>query len=347
MAYRTLLPAVSRDRAEAVDEHARDRHAGISTVPTTPLVSSEMLAFAELAAGCGHPVLLHGETGSGKTCLAREIHRRGPRAGRPFVRVNCAAIPETLFEREMFGHVRGAFTDAREGGTGFFEAADGGVLFLDEIGEIPLAVQPKLLAALEEGCFRRLGSPREVRVDVQILAATNRDLGEMVRLKQFRQDLYYRFSVLQYRVPSLRERRRDLPAFVSYLLARNAPRHAGPPRLSDEAMAVITRHDWPGNLRELENALCSAAVFARGGVIRPGHLPADVRNSARSVAVSGNGRAAGRASPRYEAPEEPGREADMIRKALQAARGNKTEAARALGMSRSTLWAKLQRHGWS
>jgi len=312
-----------------------------SQLPPSPFVSKDMHRFADLAADCGRPVLLSGETGSGKTCLAREIHRRSLRAGRPFVRVNCAAIPETLFEREMFGHVRGAFTDARESGTGFFEAADGGTLFLDEIGEIPLSVQPKLLACLEEGCFRRLGSPREVRVDVKILAATNRELGEMVETREFRRDLYYRFSVLQYRVPPLRERRADLPAIVAHVLNGASPPGSGPVSISDAAMEVIREHPWPGNLRELENALGAAAVFARGDVILPEHLPADVR---RGRSAPRGGRSHG-GTNRYSAPGGPEREAEMIRVALRNANGNKTEAARTLGMSRSTLWAKLQRYG--
>lgn len=313
-------------------------------LPTDPFVSDEMRHFVDLAADCGRPVLLNGETGSGKTYLAREIHRRSPRAGRPFVRVNCAAIPETLFEREMFGHVRGAFTDARENGRGFFEAADGGTLFLDEIGEIPLSVQPKLLACLEEGCFRKLGSPREIRVDVQILAATNRELGEMVETREFRRDLYYRFSVLQYRVPPLRERRSALPAIVAHLLCGISPPGSGAAAISDDAMEIILEHPWPGNVRELENALCAAAVFARGDVILPEHLPSDVRLG-RSARRAGEERGRRRGAERYSAPGGPGREAEMIRAALRDANGNKTEAARVLGMSRSTLWAKLQRYG--
>jgi hypothetical protein len=150
-----------------------------------------MLGFARVAAESGHALLVTGETGSGKTHLAREIHRSGPRASRPFVRVNCAAIPDSLFEREMFGHVRGACTDARDAAAGFLEAAHGGTLFLDEIAELAPQNQPKLLAVLEDGCFRKLGSPREVRVDVQVITAANRDLVDLVAQKQFRQDLFY------------------------------------------------------------------------------------------------------------------------------------------------------------
>lgn len=309
--------------------------------PHVPLLSRDMRDFAELGAGCGQPILLFGETGSGKTFLAREIHERSARAARPFVRVNCAAIPESLFEREMFGHVRGAFTDARADGEGFFEAAHGGTLFLDEVGEIPLGVQPKLLAALDEGGFRRLGSPREVRVDVQIIAATNRDLAEMVRQRQFRQDLFYRFSVIQYCVPPLRERRQELPEIVAYLLDKTARPGCGPARLSDDALDLVLRHAWPGNIREMENALCAAAAFANGAAVLPQHLPAALRDAAGEGRVPG-GRPESR---RYEAPTDREQELSMIREALLGADGNKTAAAQRLGMSRSTLWAKLQRYG--
>lgn len=309
--------------------------------PAAPLLSAGMRAFAALGAGCGQPILLLGETGCGKTFLAREIHRESARAAKPFVRVNCAAIPETLFEREMFGHVRGAFTDAREDGAGFFEAARGGTLFLDEVGEIPLGVQPKLLAALEEGCFRRLGSPREIRADVRIISATNRDLAEMVRQRQFRQDLFYRFSVLQYCVPPLRERCDELPGIVAFLLGKTARPGAEPARLTEEAWELVLRYPWPGNLREMENALSAAAAFADGAAVLPQHLPPALRADAaggRAARLPGEPR-------RYAAPEDPEQELNMIREALRGARGNKTAAAQSLGMSRSTLWAKLQRYG--
>jgi DNA-binding NtrC family response regulator len=304
----------------------------------------KVLDFVRFSARCSHPVLFYGETGSGKTHLAREIHRCSLRAGRAFVRVNCASIPDSLFEREMFGHVRGAFTDAREAGTGFFEEADGGTLFLDEIGEIPLHVQPKLLAALEEGTFRRLGSPRELQVDVKIVAATNRDLKDMVRQKQFRQDLLYRFSVLQYRVPPLREQREVLPELVSTILRRNIPPGADPPSIDEDIWELIRAYPWPGNIRELENVLRSALVFADGGRIRPAHLPLDFRTWDASPDDTCELRSARKTARRYAAAEEPEEEIHRIREVLDQACGNKTAAARTLGMSRSTLWAKLQRH---
>jgi DNA-binding NtrC family response regulator len=296
--------------------------------------------FAQVAARSGEPVLLCGETGCGKTHLARLIHLSGPRAGRPFVRVNCAAVPEALFEREMFGHVRGAFTDAREGGVGFLESADGGVLFLDEVSDLSPRLQPKLLAFLEDGCFRRLGSTRELRSDVQVIAATNSDLAEMVRQKQFRQDLFYRFSVLRYTVAPLRDCRHDLPAIVHDLLRRLARPGGDPPQVSPAAMEVLGRHAWPGNVRELENALRAALAFSGGGPVQTFHLPMDVRAGGDESAARAGEPAA--SSPRYAAPEDPRDEARLIREALHAAGGNKTRAARALNMSRSTLWAKLR-----
>lgn len=298
--------------------------------PAATARSWRLAEFVGLAGAASCPVLLLGETGCGKTHLARLIHQAGPRAAMPFVRVNCGSIPDTLFEREMFGHVRGAFTDAREGAAGFFEAAHCGTLFLDEVGEMPMAVQAKLLAALEDGAFRRLGSPREAVADVRVIAASNGDLQGMVRRSAFRHDLFYRLSVIQYSIPPLRDRVDELPALVADLLRRHAPT---PVHVGDAAMAAIAAYDWPGNIRELENALRAGVVFSRGETIEPRHLPAHV--------VAG----APRGGARYAAPDEPTREREMIRRALDDAHGNKAAAARSLGMSRSTLWAKLGRFG--
>jgi two-component system response regulator HydG len=320
--------------AETYDEHRLPPRAGSLLLP-------DMQGFARVAGESGHAVLITGETGCGKTHLARQIHAAGPRARRPFVRVNCAAIPDTLFEREMFGHVRGAYTDARDSADGFMESANGGTLFLDEVSELAPQNQPKLLAVLEDGCFRKLGSPREIRADVQIIAAANRDLPEMVALRTFRQDLYYRLSVLRYVVQPLRQRQDELPLLVEELLEKNRRPGAPRPAISREALAVLRRHPWPGNIRELDNAMRSAAAFSAGGEIRPEHLPDDVRAPAARAA----GAPALRAAERYTAPTERTEEVEMIRRALDAAGGNKTTAARHLGMSRSTLWAKLQRYG--
>lgn len=303
------------------------------------LLSREAAQFARLAAGSPLPVLLHGETGSGKTCLARHIHEFGSGAGHPFVHVNCAAIPDGLFEREMFGHVRGAFTDARESRPGLIEEAGGGTLFLDEIGELPLGVQPKLLRVLESGTIRRLGSTCEVPVRFRLIAATNRNLEQMVRDQRFREDLFYRCAVLECRVAPLRERRRDLSALVEYFLAR-AP-EAQPPEVAAEALELLCAYAWPGNIRELENCLSQALVYASGARIEQEHLPERVRRAPRGATSA----TLARGGQSYVAPDDAVQEAQMIRDALHAEGGNKTRAAQRLGMSRATLWIKLQRYG--
>lgn len=309
-------------------------HAGRSDVLQ---VNSAIFPFAERAARSGEPVLISGETGSGKTHLALLLHRMSRRADGPFVRVNCGAIPESLFEREMFGHMRGAFTDARESRAGLFEAAQDGTLFLDEVGELPLHVQCKLLAALEEKSIRRLGAVHDIRVDVRVIAATNADLREMMQRKQFREDLFHRLAVLRFHTPPLRERTHEFPALLETLLKRRADGEPAP-CVSPEALRAIRIYRWPGNLRELDNALRHAATFADDGVIRPEHLPEEVlRGAARGDAGMNSGR--------YRAPASRIEEKETIVSALRETGGNRTHAARRLGMSRSALWIKMQRYG--
>ncbi|HEX2202600.1 MAG TPA: sigma 54-interacting transcriptional regulator [Longimicrobium sp.] len=305
------------------------------------LLDPEARAFARLASASADPVLLYGETGAGKTCLARLVHRLGRAASAPFVDVNCASLPESLFEREMFGHVRGAFTDARESRPGLVEAADGGTLFLDEIGELPATAQPKLLQVLEEGMVRRLGAVRAQRARFRLIAATNRDVGAMLRAGAFREDLYYRCAVLEYRVRPLRERRRELPALIGWFLARNAPPGAAPAEVAPAAMALLCAYPWPGNLRELDNCVRRVIAFAAGGPVEPRHLPERVRAPSAAPLPAERAARGGRA---YVAPGDPDQEARMIRDALSAEGGNRTRAAQRLGMSRATLWIKLQRH---
>ena len=300
----------------------------------------DLCDFVRVASRCGDAVLITGETGCGKTHLARRIHQEGPRANGPFVRVNCAAIPDALFEREMFGHVRGAFTDARDAADGFLAAAHGGTLFLDEISELSPENQPKLLAVLEDFAYRKLGSPREIRVDVQIIAAANRDLAQMVRHGEFREDLFYRVAVLRCRMPPLRERMEELPDLVHELLRRNRPGTA--PTVSRAAESLLRAYSWPGNIRQLDNVLRAASAFAGGGEIRVEHLAPELWGERFDPAPGPGGPA--RQPVRYAAPPEPAHEMEMIRDALAQAGGNKTVAARRLGMSRSTLWAKLQRY---
>jgi formate hydrogenlyase transcriptional activator len=213
-------------------------------------------------------VLLYGETGTGKELLARAVHRRSARRDRPFIVVNCAAMPAALIESELFGRERGAFTGAHATQIGRFELANRGTIFLDEIGELPLEVQPKLLRVLQEGQLERLGNPRTVGVDVRVVAATNRDLAEDVREKRFRADLYYRLNVFPITLPTLRERREDIPALVRHLvdrLGRSLRRHID--TIPDEAMVTLQRYDWPGNVRELENVLQRAMILSRSGAL--------------------------------------------------------------------------------
>lgn len=295
------------------------------------LLSAGAREFAEIAARSSHPVLLQGETGVGKTQMARRIHELSPRRGKPFVEVNCGAIPRELFEREMFGHVRGAFTGATDGGAGLFEAADGGTLFLDEVGELPLESQPKLLRALEEGSIRRLGATGRVSVDVRIVAASNRVLRVLVRESSFREDLYYRLCVLEHEILPLRKRHWEIPAIARFLLRQN-----GPAEIAPEALDRIREYPWPGNIRELNNALCYALVRSEGGAIELHHLPDRVR--AAPFSDEGDEPRRGR----YAAPNDTGEERDLIVRALAAEGGNRTRTAERLGMSRSTLWAKLR-----
>lgn len=317
-------------KGPAESESPFQRTGSVATTTVSPSCCT-ITEFVEIAACSSDPVLLTGETGSGKTYLARRVHELSTRASGPFVQVNCAAIPDGLFEREMFGHMRGAFTDAKDSQPGFFEAAQGGTLFLDEIGELPLHVQPKLLTVLEANTVRRLGSHRELPLNVRVMVASNQDLRAMVQQRSFRADLFFRCAVLEFEVPPLRARASAIPHLVRDALSRDADAR-GSGQISAEALELLCAYEWPGNLRELENALRRARAFARCGEIRVEHLPADIRTP-RAPAN------------RYVGPSDSADERESIRTALRASEGNKARAARTLGMSRGTLWAKLQRYG--
>jgi DNA-binding NtrC family response regulator len=301
-----------------------------------------VLDRVDAAAGTDVAVLIAGETGTGKDVFARTIHERGRRAGRPFVVVNCAAIPEPLFEAELFGHEKGAFTGADRRRVGRFEAADGGTLFLDEVGELAAASQAKLLRAIETSTFEPVGSSRSVRVDVRIVAATNRDLAAEIARGAFRKDLFYRLNVIDMRAPPLRERRSDIPLLTAAFLHDIAARQGRPvPALAPEVTATLAAHDYPGNVRELQHALERAVALARGGTIELEHLPAEmVGPGGEPAAAEADPAADGGLAPLGEAIEQF--EAAYIRRALARTGGHRGRAAALLGISRKSLWERLR-----
>ncbi len=285
------------------------------------------------------PVYLRGESGSGKELCARAIHFNGARAKGPFVTENCAAIPESLFESELFGYVKGAFTGASADKRGLFSLADRGTLFLDEIADLPLAVQAKLLRALQEGAVRPVGGRGESRVDVRILTASNRDLAAQVRKGAFREDLYHRIHVIEVEVPPLRRRLEDLPLLVDHFLANHAAERGeeAPRGISPAALDLLQRHDWPGNVRELQNEILRALTLS-DGVVEPECLSDGVRGAAGSI--SGRFRAPTLREAVRQASREVERE--LITEALRLESGNKSAAARRLGITRPTLDAKME-----
>jgi DNA-binding NtrC family response regulator len=297
-------------------------------------------------------VLLRGATGTGKELVARAIHEESARAGKPFLAVNCSALAEGVLESELFGHARGAFTGAVTDRRGMFEEASGGTLFLDEIGDISPAMQARLLRVLQEREVMRVGTTRAIPVDVRIIAATHHDLEAMVEEGRFRSDLYFRLKVFQIRLPELRERVEDLPALVGAALARWNERVSEPSRriagCSEEAMQLLAAYDWPGNVRELMAAIEHACIVCDGGRILPHHLPPEIREGAAAAGEERRDGADARASEparRYQAPAERAEERELIRRALAEADGNRTRAAAALGMGRTTLWQKLKEYG--
>jgi two-component system nitrogen regulation response regulator NtrX len=289
---------------------------------------------ATMAARSDARVLLAGESGTGKELLAAHIHAESPFATGPFVKVNCAAIPTELIESELFGHEKGAFTGATSARRGKFELADGGTLFLDEVGDLHAASQAKLLRVLQEGEFHRVGGEQSIRVSVRVIAATNRDLSELVSQQKFREDLYYRLCVVPVRVPSLRERRDDIRALAEYFLGEFCARNNfKPKRLADATFEALEDYAWPGNIRELRNAVERMAILTRGDVLESESVPVEIR-IARSAGTRGNLR---------EAKESAERE--HILRALEESKWNVSSAARVLGMERTNLHKRIKALG--
>lgn len=296
---------------------------------------------AEQAAASDLALLITGETGTGKEVFAHAVHRMSSRRDKPFVKINCAAIPLELFESELFGYEKGAFTGAnRKGKPGKFELADGGTILLDEVGDLPLPLQVKLLRVIQEQEVERLGATRPLKLNFRVIAATNRDLREMLKAKLFRQDLYYRLNVFHLHTPALRDIPQDIPRIAYHILSSlRTGKKPVPTRISPEAMARLATYRWPGNVRELRNVIERAAALAGRGPILEDHLPFELRDTQGGVTVGQAG------DVRTLREEVALAERRAIRRALEITGNNRSEAARLLGIHRTGLYQKLKRYG--
>ena len=338
------------------------RRAGYHEVIGVSRKITELMKFVyKVAASEASTILIQGESGTGKDLVAKAIHYRSSRSERPFVAINCSAIPETLIEAELFGHEKGAFTDAKAMKKGLFEIADGGTLFLDEIGELSPLLQAKLLRVLEDQMVRRVGGVRDIQVDVRVIAASNRDLEKEVREGRFRQDLYYRLAIIAIYLPALRERKEDIVPLVEFFLEHyNKKFRKAVQGLSEETRRLMLNYDWPGNVRELKNALERAMILEEGNQLRPDDLPFTVA-SGRGGTVPGENKLG---AP-IEAQPAPGKrrlpalsipeggtsledvEHALVELALQQSHGNQIKAAKLLNISRDALRYKMKKFGLS
>jgi DNA-binding NtrC family response regulator len=329
LASRAPAPGIGSDRIVATGPEMREVLQSIARVAPT-----------------SSTVLLRGATGTGKELAARAIHEESSRRDRPFVAVNCSALAEGMLESELFGHARGAFTGAVAERKGLFEEATSGTIFLDEIGDVSPAMQAKLLRVLQEREVTRVGTVKPIPVDVRVIAATHHDLEALVEEGRFRADLYFRLKVFQIRIPDLKDRTGDIPALVAGAVANWNERVPDPGRqiagVSAETLEVLDSYDWPGNVRELMAAVEHACIVCDGSRILPCHLPPEILD--RDPAADESADAKVESSRRYQAPD-PDAERDAIRQALREAEGNRTRAAAALGMGRTTLWQKLKAYG--
>ncbi len=299
-------------------------------------VMRDLFEVVDNVAGTDAPVLIYGESGSGKELVARAVHEAGPRKDNPYIKVNCAALNENILESELFGHVKGAYTGAGQDRAGRFEAAHEGTIFLDEIGDIPLSTQVKLLRALEEKKIERVGDNAPVNVDVRIISATNKDIDRLIASGEFREDFYFRINVFPIRCPALRERRDDIPVIAQHFIMENASK-TGKKILgvTPEAMEIFSRYPWPGNVRELRNAVEYAFVLCQDGAIDVRHLPP------RMLRPTGGGGD----SPASVSDAAADAERRALLAALRQAGGNQSEAARILNVSRVTVWKRMKKHG--
>jgi len=333
----TLKKAEERERLRKENIRLRsevEKDYDISNIRTGDPGMLEVLAMVRKVSGYSTTVLITGESGTGKELIARAIHSSGPRAGKPFVVVNCGAIPAPLLESELFGHVKGAFTDAHRNKSGLFQEADGGTLFLDEIGELPLELQVKLLRVLQEGEVRKVGDTRSVKVDVRVVAATLKDLKEEIKKGSFRDDLYYRLNVIELKIPPLRSRPGDIAALATHFIEKYARSFGKPAKaLSKEAREALAGYSWPGNVRELENVMERAMILEETDTIREFSLPltlSGVRAPVEGLSIK-------------KAEEEL--EKELIARALEKTGNNRTKAAGLLEISHRALLYKIKNYG--
>ncbi len=332
---RTLAARRLKDENRRLSEALGERDQLVDLVGSAPSMQ-RLFRQVEKIAGTRATVLLTGESGTGKELAARALHTLSPRSARPFVAVNCAAIPAGLLEAEFFGAERGAFTGADRRRAGKLEAADGGTLFLDEVGELPTELQPKLLRAIQEGRFNRVGGTDEIEVDVRLIAATNRDLQAEVAAGRFREDLYYRLAVVPIELPPLRERREDVPRLINHLAARSTRRHGVPEaRFPKAVLQRLIDYAWPGNVRELANVVERLILLAEGGEVHLEDLP---ETFSRTPAAA-----------EFHLPLEgfswEAHERDCLRQALAASSGNRARAARLLDLPYKAFLYRLEKHG--
>jgi DNA-binding NtrC family response regulator len=334
------------------------RHTGYHEVIGVSSKMIELMNFVrKVAASEATTILIQGESGTGKDLIAKAIHYESSREHRPFIAINCSAIPETLMEAELFGHERGAFTDAKQAKKGLFEAADGGTLFLDEIGELSPLLQAKLLRVLEDQVIRRIGGIRDMQVDVRVIAASNRDLEKAVRESQFRQDLYYRLAIIAIFIPPLRDRKEDILPLVDFFVERYNRRFKKSIRgITDETRRLLLSHNWPGNVRELKNSIERAMILEEESLLRPAYLPFSVAESngltafERVSPIDGAQQLPnGRALPRLYIPEGGTSleevERCMVELAMRQANGKQAHAAQLLDITRYALRYKLKKFG--
>jgi transcriptional regulator with PAS, ATPase and Fis domain len=313
----------------------QDRYSFHDMVGKSPAMQ-RIFENVQVVAKTDATVLIEGPTGTGKDVLAKVIHAASRRSDKPLVKVNCAAIPDTLLESEMFGYVKGAFTGAVQDRIGRFQSADGGTIFLDEIGDLPLALQAKLLRVIEEKVFFRLGTSQTTKVDVRIISASNQRLERLVARKRFREDLYYRLNVFRIELPSLKERQADIPLLIGHVLRRLcASKTITPPEISENAMKLLLNYGYPGNIRELENILEHALILCQESTLRRKHLPEYLLQPPPAF---------GTRTGKAEAPGSADHERKRIQAALRRHNSNRSLAARHLGMDRSTLWRKMKKY---